>query len=52
MRIEYLALEDEKWSLRGALATWQSQGIASLRPVHHAVQGFARNDNCFAMQTL
>ena len=25
--------------------TKQSPEIASLRPVHHAVQGFARNDN-------
>jgi hypothetical protein len=26
-------------------ATWQYYKIASLRPVHHAVQGFVRNDN-------
>ena len=44
MSIKYLALQDKKWSLRGALATWQSQEIASLRPVHHSVQGFAHND--------
>jgi len=25
-------------------ATWQSNEIASLRPEHHAVQGFVRND--------
>ena len=25
-------------------ATWQSHGIASLRPEHHAVQGSVRND--------
>jgi hypothetical protein len=25
-------------------AMWQSREIASLRPEHHAVQGFVRND--------
>jgi hypothetical protein len=36
MSMKYLALQNKKWSLRGALATWQSQEIASLRPVHPA----------------
>jgi hypothetical protein len=29
---------------RSGAQAWQSYGIASLRPVHHAVQGFVRND--------
>jgi hypothetical protein len=35
----------KKQSLRGAKRTWQSNEIASLCPVHHAVQGFVRNDD-------
>jgi hypothetical protein len=29
----------------GPFNDYQSQEIATLRPVHHAVQGFARNDS-------
>jgi hypothetical protein len=33
-------------------ATWQSHGIASLRPEHHAVQGFVRNDTFWMLACL
>jgi len=33
-------------------ATTQSPEIASLRPVHHAVQGFARNDSLGDVNSL
>jgi hypothetical protein len=48
----------DKLSLRGTPAcrrqevTKQSHEIATLRPVHHAVQGFARNDRSIYFQSF